>query len=126
MALIEKEPIMKFIEDGLNNKHYGHVGVEIITEIEYTPTIDAVPVVRCKDCVYYKKAHVLTNDGQEKNYEEMPEEAFDDCFSIGVTVQYGINVGSQCTLDCDRGYAEDKGVFRSPNDFCSRGCRSTT
>lgn len=38
MALIEKEPIMKFIEDGLNNKHYGHVGVEIITEIEYAPT----------------------------------------------------------------------------------------
>lgn len=52
MSLIEKEPIMKFIEDGLNNKHYGHVGVEIITEVEYAPEIDAVPVVRCRDCQY--------------------------------------------------------------------------
>lgn len=52
MSLIEKEPIMKFIEDGLNNKHYGHVGVEIITEVEYAPTIDAVQVIRCKDCFY--------------------------------------------------------------------------
>lgn len=51
MVLIEKEPIMKFIEDGLNNKHYGHVGVEIITEVEFAPTIDAVPVVRCEECV---------------------------------------------------------------------------
>lgn len=48
MSLIEKEPIMKFIEDGLNNKHYGHVGVEIITEVEYAPAIDAVPVVHSK------------------------------------------------------------------------------
>lgn len=52
MSLIEKEPIMEFIEDGLNNKHYGHVGVEIITEVEYAPTIDAVQVIRCKDCFY--------------------------------------------------------------------------
>ena len=43
MTLIEKEPIMKFIQDGINNKHYGHVGVEIITEVEYAPIIDAVP-----------------------------------------------------------------------------------
>ena len=50
MILIEKDPIMKFIEDGLNNKHYGHVGVEIITEVEFAPAIDAVPVIRCKDC----------------------------------------------------------------------------
>lgn len=55
MTLIEKEPIMEFIQKGLNEKHYGHVGVEIITEVEYAPTIDAVPVVRCKDCVHSAK-----------------------------------------------------------------------
>ena len=54
MILIEKEPIMKFIEDGLNNKHYGHVGVEIITEVEFAPVVDAVPVVRGKDCEHWK------------------------------------------------------------------------
>lgn len=48
MSLIEKEPIMRFIQDGLNNKHYGYVGVEIITEVEYSPAIDAVPVVHAR------------------------------------------------------------------------------
>lgn len=50
--LIEKEPIMKFIQDGLNNKHYGYTGVEILTEIEYAPTIEAEPVRRggCEFC----------------------------------------------------------------------------
>ena len=52
MALIEKEPIMKFIEDGLNNKHYGHVGVEIITEVEFAPKVEAVPVVHAR-WIYY-------------------------------------------------------------------------
>ena len=122
MALIEKEPIMKFIEDGLNNKHYGHVGVEIITEVEFAPTIDAVPVVRCKDCIHYKKRHVRMPDGQEKSYEEMPKEAFGGLDDIYVTMEYGINVGGKCMLDCGSGYPDDKSVFRSPDDFCSYGC----
>lgn len=62
MTLIEKEPIMKFIEDGLNNKHYGHVGVEIITEVEFAPTIDAVPVVRCEECTWYKHGYCMSFD----------------------------------------------------------------
>lgn len=53
MSLIEKEPIMRFIQEGLNKKHYGYVGVEIITEVEFAPIIDAVPVVRCKDCKHW-------------------------------------------------------------------------
>lgn len=28
---------------------------EVLDSIETTPTIDAVPVVRCKDCIYYEK-----------------------------------------------------------------------
>ena len=54
MALIEKEPIIQFIEDGLNNpdkkKAFGYDAIEILSEIEYAPTVDAVTVVRCKDC----------------------------------------------------------------------------
>ena len=48
MAYIEKEPIIKFIENGLNNpdklKAFGHDAVEILTEIEYAPVADVVEV----------------------------------------------------------------------------------
>lgn len=54
MAYIKKEPIIEFITKGLNNsdktKAFGHDAIEILTEIEYTPTADVVEVVRCKDC----------------------------------------------------------------------------
>ena len=54
MAYIKKEPIVEFITKGLNNpdktKAYGYDAIEILTEIEYTPTADVVEVVRCKDC----------------------------------------------------------------------------
>ena len=52
--LIDAEPVKKFIVDGLNNKEpnkaFGHDAIEILAEIEYAPTVDAVEVVRCKDC----------------------------------------------------------------------------
>lgn len=55
--LIDKEPLKKFIEDGLNNpdklKAFGHDAIEILAEIEYAPTVDAVEVVRCKDCKWF-------------------------------------------------------------------------
>ncbi len=92
-------------------------------DIYNAPAIDAVPVVRCGECAHYKKRHVLTNDGQEKSYEEMPEEAFGGLDDLYVTMEYGINVGGKCMLDCGRGYPVDKSVFRSPNDFCSYGLK---
>ncbi len=54
MRLINVVPVIKFIEDGLNNpnkrKAFGHDAVEILAEVEFAPTVDAVEVVRCKDC----------------------------------------------------------------------------
>ena len=48
MAYIEKEPIIEFITKGLNNpdksKAYGYDAVEILAEIEYTPTADVQAV----------------------------------------------------------------------------------
>ena len=48
--MIDAEPIKKFIADGLNNpdpmKAFGHDAIEILAEIEYAPTIDALPL-RC-------------------------------------------------------------------------------
>jgi hypothetical protein len=80
-------------------------------------------VVRCGECVYYHKAHVLCNDGVERDISELPKEAL-DFTGTSVTIKYGINVGGQCELEKNCGYAEDKSVFRNPNDFCSRGERS--
>lgn len=52
--LIDIEPVKKFIVDGLNNKEpnkaFGHDAIEILAEIEYAPTVDAVEVVRCREC----------------------------------------------------------------------------
>ena len=75
------------------------------------------------ECVYYHKAHVLCNDGVERDISELPKEAL-DFTGTSVTAKYGINVGGQCELEKNCGYAEDKSVFRNPNDFCSRGERS--
>ena len=59
--LIDAEPIKKFIVDGLNNpdlkKAFGHDAIEILTEIEYAPTVDAVEVIYCKDCARCKKGY---------------------------------------------------------------------
>ena len=59
MAYIEKEPIIEFITKGLNNpdnsKAYGYDAIEILAEIEYTPTADVVKVVRCKECKYFSE-----------------------------------------------------------------------
>ena len=57
--LIDVEPIVKFIKDGLNNPNkeeaFGYTAVQILTEIEYAPIVDAVEVVRCKDCKHWLK-----------------------------------------------------------------------
>lgn len=65
--LIDAEPIKKFIVDGLNNpdlkKAFGHDAIEILVEIEYAPTVDAVPVVRCKDCKKRYTPDCIMSDG---------------------------------------------------------------
>ena len=37
--LIEKEPIIKYITDGLNIGRFGYDAIEVLAEIEYAPTI---------------------------------------------------------------------------------------
>ena len=53
MAYIKKEPIVEFITKGLNNpdktKAYGYDAIEILAEIEYTPTADVVEVGTLKN-----------------------------------------------------------------------------
>lgn len=97
----------------------GHYYHHFIHEL---PTIDAVSVVRCKDCIYFHPAHVLTHDGKEKSYNEMPPEAFGGLDDGLVTATYGVNVGSKCELGKGASI-EDKSVFRNPDDYCSRGIK---
>ena len=50
------------VSDSFNNTDYGMFwtgGIEKI--IDEQPTIDAVPVIRCKDCVHFKLSKVLGN-----------------------------------------------------------------
>lgn len=84
-------------------------------------------VVRCKDCVYYHKAHVKLDDGTEldydsdvvKEYQQKRKESGDPFWDM-VCADLGMNVGGRCERDNNQGYAEDKAVFRSETDFCSK------
>ena len=98
--------------------------------IDNAPTIDAVPVVRCKDCIYYHKRHVLLDDGTEVDYDseivkEYLKSKRNDCLFDGyVGSDLGINVGGKCEYDKNNGYIEDKTVHRNEDDFCSKGKRT--
>ena len=37
--LIDANPIMKFIQDGLNNSEFGYDQIKVMGEIQYAPTI---------------------------------------------------------------------------------------
>ena len=53
---IDRQAVEKFIEDGLNNpdkaERFGYDAVVILGEIH---CMDAVPVVRCRDCKHYDR-----------------------------------------------------------------------
>lgn len=41
---IEREPIIQFIEHGLNEKNFGYDAIEILGEIQFAPAADVAPV----------------------------------------------------------------------------------
>lgn len=43
---IEREPIIQFIEHGLNEKKFGYDAIEILGEIQFAPAADVAPVKR--------------------------------------------------------------------------------
>jgi len=93
---------------------------KLIDFINVLPTVDAVSVVRCKDCIYYDPPHV--EDGCERyEYSDMPDDAFDSLGTGLVHIGYGVNVGGRCCVDDMKGYSEDKRVFVSESNYCGRG-----
>lgn len=81
-------------------------------------------LIRCKDCIYYDKPHV-ENNGTRIEYDDLPEEAFDNLIGSLVNSNYGINVGGRCCRDYNVGYSEDKRVFVPETNYCGRAERET-
>lgn len=114
---------LKHIVNG--SKYYGTQEqrdfCDMITE---APTIDAVPVVRCKDCKWYDPPHIDHGGGKRTDVA-------DDAPSVPLSV--GINVGGKCmnTLreyccNHDRENPDDYErlvKFRNRMDYCSDGER---
>lgn len=82
-------------------------------------------VVRCRDCIFYKRPHIQYNDGTKIFFDDEKEIEF-------VTADVGTNVGGMCVgikTYCtahDREDPEDNEeivVFRNTNDYCSYGRR---
>ena len=57
MRLIDADALTEFIDDGhLNNPNEKLYSENDIREmIDMMPTVDAVPVIRCKDCVEFNR-----------------------------------------------------------------------
>ena len=81
-------------------------------------------IIRCKDCIYYDPAHI-ENNGVRYEYKDMPKDAFDSLGTGLVHLEYGINVGGRCCRDYNVGYADDKRVFVSEQNYCGRAERRT-
>lgn len=115
MRLIDADAL---IEEANEEGAYGYVDA---FQIVNAPTVDAVEVVRCRDCIHYHKAHVLCPDGTEKDFSEFPQEELSPFGFVSLT--YGINVSGMCEFEKNCGYEVDKSVYRKQDDFCSRGKR---
>ena len=60
MRLIDAEALHKFVEDEFKDD-VPYEWAWALTVVDHTPTIDAVPVVRCKDCKHYKHGKHFTD-----------------------------------------------------------------
>jgi hypothetical protein len=58
MRLIDADALKEYATGGVTS-----VGLLTLAEIDNAPTIDAVPVVRCKDCKYKFSANGHNKDG---------------------------------------------------------------
>ena len=121
--------MIKYIDADKLKRHYAWWDDEekkIFDEIiDLQPAADVVPVVRCKDCIYYDPPHVK-NNGVRYEYDEMPADAFDALGTGLVNAEYGINIGGRCCVDyyC-KNYSDDKRVFVREDNYCGRAERRT-
>lgn len=127
LEIMEERTKPEFGSDGSKDRYRYMQWVADYHAIKSAPTVDAVEVVRCRECRWYDPPHILHNDGTRTDVE-------DD--APMVTADVGINCGGQCIwhiglktycLNHDREDPEDTPnivMFRKPQDFCSYGERS--
>lgn len=71
---IERDRIVEFIENGLNNpdkaEAFGHDAIEILAEIHLAPAADVVEVVRCEKCKHGQRGRngYLCEYDRDKQY----------------------------------------------------------
>lgn len=111
-ALFEKVPYGD-IEHDVKISKCGAIA-DICTWILTAPTIDAVPVVRCEKCLWYKPPHFRADDGTETPW--------DGTISLGMSDgRKGIYIGGKCKHERNTSYGETDKAFRKPHHFCSYG-----
>ena len=87
---------------------------ELLNRIAYAKSVDAVEVVRCKDCKHFKPAYFKADDGTETPWDETF--SFDDRSD-------GIHYGARCKHERNTAYGQKDMAFRKADDFCSYGER---
>lgn len=66
MRLIDAEKlgvVTVKVPDGVDAESYVKGCQDILERIDVAPTVDAVPVVRCKECRHYERCELMTDDG---------------------------------------------------------------
>jgi len=83
----------------------------------FTPSSERI--VNCRDCMYWTDEYVKQNDGRCRQYKGDEPDALGIKHSVSIDV--GINIGSMCRYEFQRGWEHDHCTFRKADDYCSRG-----
>lgn len=74
-------------------------------------------MIKCKDCCWYEKEHILLNDGSTREYTDADVD--DLGIKNSVSCDVGINVGGRCKY-----YPYNDSCWMGEEDFCSKGQKS--
>lgn len=99
MRLIDADELINIIiyvsEEYVNRPDVIEIKGLMIEMLNESPTVDAVPVVRCKDCIYFEAKNSLKTQGicmcgeKEMNYGGEFYPFADDFCSYGVKMDEG-------------------------------------
>ena len=86
MRLIDADALIDYIiAEWQNNVYTNSEMIDIRLLLKHTPTVGAVPVIRCKECCWYTRRRLKPNGEEDKRYKptwcelwraEMPETGY--------------------------------------------------